>query len=623
MSILENLATRAAQGAANLSKALSGLGQRAAEAWSVGVTQAAELQKSTALQHRAETLGIPVEWYKTAAEQYGEQDLMLAALEKAQTGKSGRMLDWGALVEDPFEPLASWSGYRERPAIVTYEMLELTARRVGPFTAYLQTRLNQVSRSCTPQDDDWGQGWQIRPTKKSKKWDLKREEELRQIVLNTGLTPRDDDRSPARRDGFLTFMRKIVRDTLIFDQVNIEKRRDIKGRIVEWRAIDPKTIRTVSPQMKDTNDFGEKIRSVQIVNGAVVAQFSGKDMSFNVRNPRDDIRAYGFGLSEIEMMYEVITALLNGFSHNSRYFSNGTTTKGLLALSGLVPPNKMRAFKQLWYSMVTGAQNAWRTPVLNLPDEKSKVEWIDLQKSNLDMEWSNFMDWCLKCMCGVVQISPEEIGWQFGNSGQSGNLNEGNQLSKIDASKDRGLPGLFQNLQMFLNEDIIWPLTGGEWTFKFVGVDDRTEQAQDDILAKEVTNWITVNEARKAKGRKPLPDKDGEVILNSNWLQWKTSQQPQPGQDQSGGGMPGMPGAPGASGQPGPPEQGQPQPPNAPPLPSGQPPQMQAGGPMQQGQPTQPQSPLPPFPNGVAKSDDPVVSSGVARVLRETYTIEL
>lgn len=617
MGLIQGLAARAARATVLAGRAATGLQKSLGSAWDEGIGQAKEAQRKIALEHRAAVLGIPAPWYEAAAATYGEAELMAAALAKGNDGPEPSMraqaLNWRALVEDPFEPLASWGGYRERAAVISYEMLEQLARRVGPYTAYLQTRLNQVSRSGCVQKDNRGQGWVVRPKKGKEHLEgSKEQEKIQKIIQDCGSIDRYDPETGEVRDGFLTFLRKITRDTLIHDQINVDKRRDVKGRLIAWRAIDPKTIRSVSRESRAANDFGEPIRYVQVVNGTIVADFSRKDLIFHVRNPRSDIRTYGYGFSELEMMVDTITGLLNGFTHNSNFFSHGTTAKGVLAIHGAVPPNKMRTFKHIWYAMVTGAQNAWRTPLLNLPDEKSKVEWIDLQKSNLDMEWASFMEWCLKNMCGVLQISSEEIGWQFGNTGQTGGLQEGNQIAKIEASKDRGLPTLFQNLSTMVNDEIVAELTE-DFEFAFVGLDNTTEAAENDLLVKEVENWKMVDEVRKAKGMKPLPDKKGQVILNSNWLNWVQQQAQAQQAQQQGGGMPGAPGMP-----PGPPGPGQPDggedqgagPPDgaAPPGPPS-PPGAAPGGAPDGGGPEAAASPLGPgaFPTGFAKSRAGVV----------------
>ena len=585
MPILRRLGELSGRGSVLVARAGTLALARVSEAYRAGVAQAGEFQRQTALEVRAAKLGIPAPWYNALAEEFGEEPLMERALQKssdpAEEDDHGPTLRaWKALLDDPFEPVASWGGWRERPTTLSYEMSELLVRRLGPLAAYIQTRLNQISGFAAPQKDRHGIGFVVRkkhrdPKKKAGEEVDPRAVELTRIIKHCGTTPVYDPETGERRDSFRVFLRKILRDTLVHDQANFEKRRDVSGRVIEWRAVDCKTIRKVASNYTGRNWFDERIRYVQCINGTVAADFSAHDLVFAVRNPRSDIKVYGYGFSEVEMMISTVTALLNGVQHNSAYFSNGTTTKGLLAIHGLVPPNRLRAFKQLWYAMVTGTANAWRTPLLNLPDANSKAEWIDLQKSNLDMEWSKFMEWCLRTCCAVWQIAPEEIGFQLGNVGQTHSLNQGNSQSKVDDSKDRGFPPLLDFLEVLLNTEIM-AFLDPDYEIKLAGLDQRTEEHEVELLIKETGSFMMVDEARAVRDLPPLEDGSGKVINNPTWLQAKQqaeqAKQMQQGQG-GGGGMPGTDyqGVGGFGGEPEPPPSGQPGGQAGPPPPGGAP----------------------------------------------------
>jgi len=190
----------------------------------------------------------------------------------------------------------------------------------------------------------------------------------------------------------------------------------------------------------------------------------------------------------------------------------------MLTLSGLIPPRRLRHFKRLWHSMVTGTENSWRTPILNMPEEKSKAEWIDLQKSNLDMEWGKFMEWCLKVACSVWQIAPDEIGFEFGAHGQTSSLNSGNNKYKIDASKDRGLFPLLDQIARMMTEEIV-EYIDPEYEFVYAGHDQESEEAEVKRRTDEGSTYKTVDEIRAECDLDELPDGKGAVILNPTWLQ--------------------------------------------------------------------------------------------------------
>ena len=487
-----------------------------------GAMAQARAERSEALvSTRSVALGIPPELYKSIASNGGEQDLIEEYLSKAgsapRRGVTSKVRDWIGLDEDPYDPLATWGGWRERSSIIAYETLEQLGYRLGPFAGFLQTRLNQISYHSRAQVDKHGLGFVIRRKDRSKT-DDDRAREIQQIIINSGSADLCDPETGERRDTLPVLMRKIVRDSLRFDQINIERKRNLKGDLLEWRAVDAKTIRRVGPMYSGKTDRGEPVRYVQIMHGQIVAEFSAKDLTFFVRNPRTSIRSWGYGESELEMMVNTVTSLLNGFSYNANFFSQGTTAKGMLTLSGLIPPRRLRHFKRLWHSMVTGTENSWRTPILNMPEEKSKAEWIDLQKSNLDMEWGKFMEWCLKVACSVWQIAPDEIGFEFGAHGQTSSLNSGNNKYKIDASKDRGLFPLLDQIARMMTEEIV-EYIDPEYEFVYAGHDQESEEAEVKRRTDEGSTYKTVDEIRAECDLDELPDGKGAVILNPTWLQ--------------------------------------------------------------------------------------------------------
>lgn len=607
----------------------------AVDAYRSGVLKAAGDTAQAKLTLAAAAAGLPVDEYRRMLEFHDAgldaalttlNDPVTTELEKSLAstwmGAAGREPGWSALYEDPYEPMALHGGYRERPSLITYEMIDAVAYRLGPFIAYTQNRVTKATQYARPQEDRHGVGFIIR--KRDERWksiggasqaktatagtelrksracrDLAlafkgltgsellrkagpgdppqagqpterpeqqpapppvdpwaaqaaaapaggdaaatktvevdpRAQELTAILMNCGRTPQEDADGD-RRDGFPTFVHKILRDSLFYDQINFEKQRNRKGKLQVWQAVDAKSTRSARRDTDVRNVRGEKVRYAQVIHGVIAAEFSARDLAFRVRNPRTDLRSFGYGLSEIEMAISVVTALLNGFDHNARYFSQGTTAKGILAIHGLVPRGHLTAFKQLWQAMVSGAANAWRTPILNMADEKSSAKWIDIQKSNLDMEWSRFMDYLLKICCAVWQIAPEEIGFQFGNTGQAGGMGEAGQKDKVQAGKDKGLKPLLEWLAQVINEEILWELDPN-YEFAFVGMDADSEAAEVELLGKKSATYMTINEVRASQD---LPHRDDcEIIRDPNWTQAKNAAAAaqQPGM---GGGPPG------------------------------------------------------------------------------------
>lgn len=457
----------------------------------------------------------------------------LGALSKAEQGPRGGQLaqttaaDPKGLLYDPFTALDQM-GFRERPSAMTFRTLAEMARRVPPFSAYLQTRLNQMAAFCEPQPDEHSVGFKI--TLKDKRTDLakplqKRADELTRWIIQMG-----DPSLPIKRDKFGAWMRKSVWDSLVYDQfaTEIVPRRDRRAPAY-LRAIDAATVR-ISDTLDEVDLVDDSIQYVQVYDDTIIAEFTDEEMMFAVRNPRSDIRWSGYGVPELEMLISVVTALLWGIDYNAKFFSQGSVAKGLLNFKGAVPEKELIAFRRQWYSMITGVQNAWRTPVVNAED----VQWLNMQSSNRDMEFAAWIDWLLKVTCAVCQIAPEEIGFQFGNSGQSSTLSEGSQADKLAASKDKGLIPLAKFFAEQLNDKVVSKLDD-RFKLEFAGVNARSAEALIELQTKEVKTVKTVDEVRKARGDDPLPDGLGEVILDATWLQWYQAKQAEKQQQQGAG----------------------------------------------------------------------------------------
>lgn len=436
-----------------------------------------------------------------------------------------------AMFHDPYS-LLDWGGWRQRPSSLTYESLRQMAMQTTPIAAILQLRSNQISQFCRPQQGEYDKGYRVilrdrRDKRAMTPAERKMASEIERMLETTGyLLPNE---RATHRDSFRTFIKKAVRDTLTYDQHCFEKQRDMRGRPSRFICLDGASIR---PAVSDTEhmqpeEHQERVSYVQIYENTVVAEFTQDDLAWCTMNPRSDIRVNGFGLSPIEQITALITAWLFGFQYNSKFFTQGSAIKGLINIKGAIPDKQMRAFRRMWYTMISGVGNAWRTPILNSED----VQWQSMHSSNRDMEFASWMDWLTKLICSIYGVDPTEINFQFGNTGQSSSLGGADQESKIIESKDRGLRPLVDHLTDSLNQHIIWELCP-DFEFSFVGLDAKAENDEREARIKESAAFKTVDEVRAEIDLPPLSDGRGDMIRDSNWVQMNNG-----GEEE--GGMPG------------------------------------------------------------------------------------
>lgn len=468
---------------------------------------------------------------RTASRRLNEidRDLNKAAATAVKRGFDGNhepARDPKAMHFNPFDLVAAMN-YRDRPSGLTYQAMEMVGRGVPVVSDVINVRVNQVGTFCQLPEGPYAPGFKVRHrdwrTKMPTKAQRKRIEELEQVALHTGYHDPDD---PADSTSLLEFAKVFVYDSLQYDQGNFEVVPDRKGRPSYITTVDPSTIRLLDPGTRDPGDA----YAVQVINGSIVTDFTHEELAFCIRNPRSGIRSYGYGTSEIETLVREVTGFLWSMDYNRKFFVQGSATKGVLNFKGTIPDRHLQAFRRQWYAMVSGVTNAWRTPITNAEE----LQWINMQLSNRDMEYSAWMDFLIKIVCARYLIAPEEVNFSYGNTGQSQAMGTAPIEEKLKASKDLGLRPLVWWFFKQLNEHFIQRI---DPDFEVVpsGLDEQGEEAEAGLLDKQTKVFMTINEARErsALDLPPLSeDQGGNVIRDPTWLQFVQGQQ---GMDEEGG----------------------------------------------------------------------------------------
>lgn len=235
-----------------------------------------------------------------------------------------------------------------------------------------------------------------------------------------------------------------------------------------------------------------------------------------MRNTSTNIYRNGYGRSELEDLVEVVTWMLYGDSYNGKFFSQGSAPKGLLKVSGNVNSGRLQEFKQQWGAMMAGVGNAHKTPVI----ESDKMEWIDMQKSNRDMEFQKWQEYLIKIACSVYKISPDEIGFTVGSGTARVSVDTGKSIAeKLAFSKDKGLRPLLKFIEAKINKYIINPLDQN-YEFKFMGMDSEDEKTQVDLDIRKGSSFMGYKELRKKYGLPQELDKD-DFIMSPTFLQYQ------------------------------------------------------------------------------------------------------
>jgi hypothetical protein len=410
----------------------------------------------------------------------------------------------------------------------------------------INTKINQVMEFMKFTTEDQREGYTIQK-KISRFEDRKKQKDLSESdkKMADGIVDFLEDGGMNAKwdihDDLRGFVGKVLRDTFTFNRVAFELERNMKNELIRYIALDAQTIRlleTIDPFFVAQNYAGKMPqkeyegksyypRYCQIWNGQIVENPITKEqitwypwqLAFEMRNPSTDIWRNGYPASEIEVLSNIITGLLNGLQYNLNFFSQGSNPKGLLNVKngdggGQQILNQLR---QMWSSSIAGVNNAHRMPVV----EGLELEWIDMQHSNKDMEFQLWNEFLIVLTCSVFTIDPSELGFQF--KSQASPFGQDGQKERLDHSKDKGLKPILVFLQKIINKYIVSELSE-DYEFKFCGIDIEDEtQFIDNDVKKINGGFVSLEDMFEKYSSRKLTDKD--TILNPIYSQQKQMEQ--------------------------------------------------------------------------------------------------
>jgi len=492
-----------------------------------------------------------------------------------------------SLLEDPMA-IQYAMGYKDRKYSLSYDVLKRIPQQLAIVNAIFQTRINQIASFAVPMRMSKSLGYEVKHKDPSHNTtDAEREmiQSIETFIYQCGASsPNPHNERATKRDDFETFLRKIVRDSLMYDQCCWEIVPNRKGEPYEFVAVDASTIRFAEPdsglgpndnwydrnpvwsergnahegspfRTNNYKDFYSRHRKdqkpafVQIVDGQIHTTYTADELAFGVRNPRTDLAIQGYGYSELEQAITIVTSHLYAEEYNRRFFMQGSAPKGLLNFKGdEMTPDMLEGFKRHWRANLEGVENSWKTLITQ---SEQGVEWIDLQKTNQDMEYSQWVEYLLKILCALFLIDPAELNFDLAGGVSQTPLFESSSEWKLKASRDRGLKPMLRFIAKLINEHIVSKIDD-RFTFDFVGLDELTENEKHELRVEQLNSYKTMNEIRREQD---LPDIEyGDVPSSPAYIQARAALIQEKMQQEQGaaGGQPAPGGAPQGGGQPAP-----------------------------------------------------------------------
>lgn len=451
------------------------------------------------------------------------------------TPNSGRIQ---SVFFDPNDLSGNGKGFKDSKGILSFEVL----RRMGNIhiiRSIVNTRIEQIQNFLHFSEDDQKEGFTIRKKtslfKEGKKEissaEKKKIEEIVEFLMNSGFNEKWDN-----IDDFQTFVRKIAFDSLTLDQLAFEVVRDKGWNIKKYRAVDASLIRfldSVDPKQRERlEDYrfrGYLPRFCMTWDEQILINPTTREpilyypweLGFGIRNKSSDIRKNGYGTSELEILVELITGVLWSIQYNMNNFSIGSTPKGFINVKNAnISDSNLNEFRQAWSQMMTGVRNAKRTPVINGID----LEWIDLDKSNREMEYQEWAQFLVIMVCSVYRIDPSELGFSFKNQAQL--FGQDGQKARLQHSREKGLKPILIFLENIITKYIVSEIDE-DYEFVFTGIEVEDEETQVNLdKTKLESGMVSMQDIfKKYSGREFDPEND--IILNQVYQQAQSSKQQQ------------------------------------------------------------------------------------------------
>ena len=408
-------------------------------------------------------------------------------------------------------------GTRAKPGSVGYALLRSMAIRAKPVAAIILTRQNQVARFTRRPAYKGDTGFKLKlkevdrePTDAERKRML----EIEEGILRTGFVE-----NMKRKDNFNTFVRKLIRDSLVLDAMAFEPVFNRKGELVEWWAVDGATIEVVTEMAtynqthpivyEPITDHGRKnageLAYVQRINGIVTAEYRETELAYSFRNPRTDLDYALFGMSELEVLIETVTNMLNAETYNGAYFSHSHLPQGILEIVGKYQQEHLESFRRAWKTLTSGSVGKWRVPIMAL-EEGQGLKFTPFKQSSKDMEYHQWLEFLTTMACAVYQIDPTEIGMKSWSGGNNAGMRSEAEASRIDHSMDKGFIPLMFFLSDTINSELVNRIDP-MFEFDWVGLNEADEkQKSDDRDKRLLSGYTTVNEERRAEDQPSIED---------------------------------------------------------------------------------------------------------------------
>lgn len=214
-------------------------------------------------------------------------------------------------------------------------------------------------------------------------------------------------------------------------------------------------------------------------------------------------RSYSpLGIPPLETLKMTIDAELQGSMYNHRQVTQAAPD-GIMDLGENARPDQVEGFKSLWDNLIAGKS------MMAFWGGTKSAKFIPFKRTNHEMQFMEWQMYCVRKLCAVLQISPQDLGFTF-------DINKSTSETQQDQTDERGTFPFLGAVQDAMTSQFCWdPSFGGRnnnIAFRFRGISERATagKAATHKLTLAGMPSQTINEARRDMGYPPIGDPNDE-----------------------------------------------------------------------------------------------------------------
>ncbi|VFU10245.1 phage portal protein [Methylocella tundrae] len=311
----------------------------------------------------------------------------------------------------------------------------------------------------------------------------------------------------ARPDGnrcFADWLRILLEEVFVTDAAALYLRRDRSGRLTALMPLDGATIKPVIDGFGRTPepylDGGALVYPTayqQVLKGYPAIDYSVRDLIYRPRNLRVN-RVYG--MSPVEQIVTTVNIALRRQMYLLDYFTEGNIPDSLIGVPENWTPDQIATYQKYWDAYFDGELGRRRRAKF-VPGGVAKT-FIQTKEPELK---GPFDEWLARIVCFAFSISPQAL---------TQTLNRATAETQKDLAEEEGLAPILAWVKALIDDILANELDAPDLEFIWSAGHETDPLTQETILSNFTSKGIlTINEARAALGRPPLPAASANMAM--------------------------------------------------------------------------------------------------------------